>query len=191
VYYKGVDVLLAALERLPDVHAFLGGDGPELERHRLLAAELGLADRAHFLGPLDREQTVRVYLASDAFVLPAINRTESFGQVQVEAQLCRLPVVATDVRSGVTEVTRDGETGIVVPPGDRGALAGAISRLASAPALRRRLGEAGHDRAMACYVESVTGPKLRALFGRIERSLGRPIGPDPIPIDKPRESPYT
>lgn len=184
VYYKGIDVLLAALARLPGVHAFLGGDGPEVEANRGRALDLGVAERAHFLGPLDREGTVRVYLGSDAFVLPAVNRTESFGQVQVEAQLCGLPVVVTDVASGVTEVTRDGETGIVVPPGDPDALAGAVSRLLGDASLRRRLGEAGRRRARTTYVESVTGPQIRALFRRIERRLGlagsasRPPGGD-------------
>jgi rhamnosyl/mannosyltransferase len=183
VGYKGIDVLLAALARLPGVHAVLGGDGPELGRNRALAASLGVGERAHFVGPLDREATVRLYLGSDVFVLPAINRTESFGQVQVEAQLCRLPVVATDVRSGVTEVTRDGETGLVVPPGDPRGLAAAVERLVADPALRRRLGEAGERRARTCYVEAVTGPRLRALFRRIEGDLARggagaaPAGP--------------
>jgi len=176
VYYKGIDILLEALVRLPGVHAFLGGDGPEVAVNRRRAREIGLGERVHFLGRLDREGTVQTYLASDVFVLPAINRTESFGQVQVEAQLCGLPVVATDVASGVTEVTRDGETGIVVPPGDAPALAGAVGRLLDDAGLRRRLGEAGRRRAETHYVESVTGPKLRELFQRIERRLGERAG---------------
>jgi glycosyltransferase involved in cell wall biosynthesis len=78
-------------------------------------------------------------------------------------------------------VTVDGETGIIVRPGDAGALAGAIGRLVGQPELRRRLGNAGHARAMAHYVDAVTGPRLRALFAGIEARLraraARPADP--------------
>jgi len=68
------------------------------------------------------------------------------------------------VASGVIDVTRDGVTGLVVAPGDAGALAAALGRLADDEGLRRRLGEAGRARALANYVEAVVAPRLERLF---------------------------
>lgn len=164
VYYKGVEVLLAALARLPGVRALIAGDGPMRGFYESTARDLGLGPRARFLGRIDEPTKVAVYHAADMFALPCLNRAEAFGEVQVEAQLCRLPIVTSNVASGVIDVTRDGVTGLVVAPGDAGALAAALGRLADDEGLRRRLGEAGRARALANYVEAVVAPRLERLF---------------------------
>ncbi|MGH7893361.1 MAG: glycosyltransferase, partial [Candidatus Binatia bacterium] len=129
VHYKGVEVLLAALARLPDVRALIAGDGPMRPFYETRARDLGLGPRVRFLGAVDEPDKVAVYHAADAFALPCLNRAEAFGEVQVEAQLCRLPVVTSNVVSGVIDVTRDGVTGLVVAPGDADALAAALGRV--------------------------------------------------------------
>jgi rhamnosyl/mannosyltransferase len=151
VPYKGLDVLIRALAGTPGVSCLIVGEGGERSRLEALSAECGTAERIRFLGPLDEEEKHAVLRACDAFVLPSINTAEAFGIVQVEAQLCGLPVIATDLPTGVTDVTRHGETGLVVPPGDAEALAGAIERLAGDCELRARLGEAGLARALSTY----------------------------------------
>src|SRR5690606_21075079 len=87
------------------------------------------------------------YAAADVFVLPSLDRSEAFGLVLLEAMRDGVPVVASDIRgSAVGHVVIDGATGLLVPPGDVSALAFAVARLGSDPALRSRLGAAGRER---------------------------------------------
>jgi rhamnosyl/mannosyltransferase len=87
----------------------------------------------------------------DMLTLPSNDTTEAFGLAQVEAQMLGLPVVATQLPTGVTDVTLDEITGLLVPPNDASALARAFMRLINDPTLARRLGAAGHDRALRLF----------------------------------------
>jgi glycosyltransferase involved in cell wall biosynthesis len=146
VYYKGVDGLLDAMARCSGT-LLLVGEGP-LEpqlRHRAIA--LGIQDRVVFAGRVSDEDLPAYYHASDVFVLPSIARTETFGVVQVEAMAAGLPVVSTNLPTGVPWVNQDGVSGLVVPPGDPGRLADAIGCLLATPELRERLGRNASARA--------------------------------------------
>lgn len=145
VPYKGVDVLLRAMTQV-DATAWIIGDGPLRASLEADAARLGVGGRVRFLGPLPDADVVAHLHACDAFVLPSVTHAETFGMVQLEAMTCGKPVVSTCVRSGVPWVNRDGETGLIVEPGDADALAGALNRLVHDAALRARMGEAGRAR---------------------------------------------
>jgi len=142
---KGIDVLLRALAlvRRGDVGLTVVGDGPEYERLSALARSLGVGSRVRFLGL--RDDTHVLLAAADLFCHPTL--AEAFGLVIAEAMASGLPVVASRV-GGIPEVVSEGETGLLVPPGDAGALAGAIDRLVDSPRLRRRLGAAARKRAV-------------------------------------------
>lgn len=150
-YYKGLAYLLEAMRELPGVPLILAGHGPELENLRALALKLDVGDRVHFLGHVDHETAVALFRTASVFCLPACERSEAFGLCQVEAMLCGLPVVSTDLPTGVPEVNRDGETGIIVPPRDPAALARAIGQILHDDSLRHRLGEGGRKRAEAHF----------------------------------------
>jgi len=167
VHWKGIHCLLQAIANLPKVHAFIGGDGAALEENKQIARDLGISSRVHFLGHLNDKEKVPVFYAGDVFVLPPLTRNESFGIVQVEAQLCRRPVVVSEI-GGAPEVTVDGRTGLTVPPGNVNALVTSIGKLMEDDSLRKRLGENGYRRAKEQYVEAVTMPKLRRLFADLE-----------------------
>ena len=143
VYYKGFDYLIRAMAAV-DGRLVILGDGPLRASLERFAAGLGLADRVTLAGAVP--DLVPYYHAADVFVLPAVARSEAFGLVQLEAMAAGLPVVNTRIDSGVPFVSRDGESGITVPPADVQALAGALGHLLDAPALRERLGEGARAR---------------------------------------------
>jgi len=146
VYYKGLEVLLQAMAQTGGGLAIVG-EGPLEGPLRQQITRLGLDDRVALLGRRSDAEVRALYQSCDVFVLPSTARTEAFGLVQVEAMLSGLPVISTDLPTGVPWVNEDGVTGLVVPPGDAPALASALHRLLDDPALRAKLGDAGRERA--------------------------------------------
>jgi len=144
-HYKGLDVLLRALTGVC-AHALIAGEGPQLGEWRRLAGALGVADRTTFLGRVsDAERRVLLH-ACDLLVLPSVDRREAFGIVQLEAMACGKPVVASDLPTGIRFVNQQGVTGLLVPPRDARALAGALNRLLDDAELRAKLGRAARER---------------------------------------------
>jgi glycosyltransferase involved in cell wall biosynthesis len=139
-HQKGFDTLIRALAEIEGAGLMLIGDGNERATLERLARSVGVADRVIFAGWSD---DARRYLSTfDVFALPS--RFEGFPLALLEALLARSAVVAADVGS-VSEVVLDGKTGLLVPPEDPVALAGAIGRLLADADLRRRLGEQGRQ----------------------------------------------
>ena len=135
---KGIATLLAAWREAGLDHAALAfaGQGPERPPNAL--------------GPVAKADLPALYAAADALVLPSLRTatfTEPWGLVVNEAMLQGTPVITSDaVGAAAGGLVRPGRNGLVVPPGDARALAGAIRRLAGDPEGRRRLGAAArHD----------------------------------------------
>jgi len=135
---KGADLLaeafLAARAREPRLHLVLAGGGPEEEA---LRARLGAS--ATFLGWLGGEELARAYASADLFLFAS--RTDTFGQVILEAQASGLPVVAVGA-GGPTELVADGRSGLLCPS-DAQALGDALAGLAASRAGRERLARGG------------------------------------------------
>jgi glycosyltransferase involved in cell wall biosynthesis len=129
------------LARVPDAHAVIAGGGDLEDYLRDLAAEVGVAERVHVLGP--RPDVPSLMQALDAFAMPSI--WEGFGIVLLEAMAAGLPIVASRVAT-IPEVVVDGETGLLVPAGDAGALAEALATLADDPQRAQTMGVAGRER---------------------------------------------
>ena len=146
-HYKGVNVLIEAMQQLPQATALIVGIGPLAEAWQQQAQAAGLHDRVHFLGEQPDAAVLPLYHAADIFVLPSTNRAETFGIVQLEAMACGCPVISTELGTGTSYVNQNEITGLVVPPNDAPALAAAVRRLLSDPALRARMGAAGLQRA--------------------------------------------
>ena len=164
VPYKGLAVLIRALADVDNVRCLIVGDGPERDRLMADAAARGVGDKIIFMGSVSGAEKHAVLRAVDAFVLPSTTTAEAFGIVQVEAQLCGLPILTSDLPSGVTDVTRHGETGLTVPPGNWEALAAALRGLADAPDLRTRYGAAGLQRAHNNYVPDALRQQVFDLY---------------------------
>jgi rhamnosyl/mannosyltransferase len=148
-HYKGVNVLIEAMQQLPEATALIVGIGPLAADLQQQAQAAGLLDRVQFLGEQPDAALVALYHAADVFVLPSTNRAETFGIVQLEAMACGRPCVCTELGTGTSYVNQHGVTGLVVPPNDPAALAAAVRQLLADEPLRRRLGEAGRRRAQS------------------------------------------
>lgn len=134
-----IDAIAPLMASRPKLHlVFVGGGSPVFEQTQDYVAKLGLQDRIHLMGM--RRDVPNLLAGFDLFALAT--QQEASGTVYVEAQASGLPVIGTDV-GGVSEMFRDGDTGILVPPKNPQALTDALQRLVDDPALRRRMGGAG------------------------------------------------
>jgi glycosyltransferase involved in cell wall biosynthesis len=122
------------------------GDGECRGSLELLARKLGIKDAVHFAGEI--RSRGNLHRGLDISVLASLS--EGFPNTLVEAMAAGRPVVATAV-GGCVDAVVDGETGILVPPGDSTAFAGALNRLVASSLLRRDLGEEGLRRASELY----------------------------------------
>lgn len=145
-YYKGVNVLILAAARIPDMQAVIIGDGPLDHELRSLALELGVSGRVHFAGEVDDEGLLAHYHACDVFCLPAIARSEAFGIVQLEAMACGKPVISTELGTGVSYVNKDGVSGLVVEPNNVDTLTAALKKIFDDDILREQLGRGARER---------------------------------------------
>jgi D-inositol-3-phosphate glycosyltransferase len=152
---KGYATIIEALVGLPGVELVVAGGhtsagSVEAEQVRLetLAAELGVADRVHFVGQVGHFLMPALLCTADLVVCSPWY--EPFGLVPLEAMACGVPVVASAV-GGMLDSVADGETGRLVPPQDPVALADAVRDLLSDPARRRAFGRAGVQRARSRY----------------------------------------
>lgn len=163
VYYKGYEHLIAAARTL-GATVVIVGDGPERKRLEALARAV---PNVHLTGALDEDDLIAHLAASDCFALSSTSPAESFGIAVAEAQAMGLPAVVTDTGRGTVEAVDDGETGIVVPPADPSALAGAIRELLAGDDRRRAMGEAARARAVARHSLADRARDLRELYARV------------------------
>ena len=167
--YKGHHVLLraaAALDR--PVRVVLIGEGPQRQKLQQLAAELGIADRVEFTGPLPQARLAEIYAGADLFVLASViiersGKRDVIPNVLAEAMAMRLPVVATSV-SGIGELISDGASGRLVPPNDPAELARVLAELLDDPAQRQRLAAEGAATVARMFDREVNIEELATLF---------------------------
>jgi glycosyltransferase involved in cell wall biosynthesis len=140
IVWKGIDVALKAIAAASDsAQLWIVGAGPDLDRLRTLADELGLGPRTLFLG---QQLDVSPYLqGADCLVCPSI-WGEAMGFVNLEAMACGLPVIASRI-GGIVELVADGTTGFLVEPGSVEQTAAALRGLRESPNLCRELGSNG------------------------------------------------
>jgi glycosyltransferase involved in cell wall biosynthesis len=143
--WKGVETLLLALGRVDNVVVRVAGDGPEYPSLVALAAQLGLGDRATFLGRVPASVVHAEMRAAHVLVLTSLY--EGLSHTLLECQPLALPAIASNC-GGNPEVIRDGENGLLVPPLDPVALAAALNRIQSDEGLRMRLCRGAKARAV-------------------------------------------
>jgi glycosyltransferase involved in cell wall biosynthesis len=163
---KGYQDLIAAIPQVlagaPTAHFVFAGDGPQRQNIERALTEAQLGERVHLLGL--RRDIPQVLKSFDIFVLPT--HQEALGTSYIEAQAMGVPVIGTRV-GGVPDTMIEGETGLLVPPHDPPALAEAIVTLATDPAKRRAMGEAGRRRVLSEYTVQKMAERMQAVYERV------------------------
>ncbi len=138
---KAHDVLLRSLADVPDVYAWIAGEGPDRAELEKLAKDLGVEGRVRFLG----WRTDRAALLQACDICVFVSRFEPFGTVFVQAWAQGVPVIVSDA-DGPKQFCIDGEDSLMVPKNDADALSAAIKRLLGDKMLQQKLSENGHQR---------------------------------------------
>ena len=166
---KGVDVLLRSFARAVGAHKAMvleiGGGNRGWEPLRALAADLGIADRVAFLGPLTRAEVRDALWRADALVVPS--HVETFGVVAAEALATGLPVIAT--RSGGPEDIIEDGLGRLVPVGDEVALAEAMTALDPPSEHRAELAERRRASIVPRFSPDAIGHRLVDVYQEVLR----------------------
>jgi rhamnosyl/mannosyltransferase len=161
VYYKGFEVLIRAMARVPAV-LLLGGEGPLTPQLRELATSVGA--KVEFVGTISEPMLPVYYHASNVFCLPSVAQTEAFGLVQAEAMACGKPLVNTALGNGVNELAPHDVCALTVSPGDERALAEALTHMLLDTNLSQRLGSAGFERVRAHFTVDVMVRQMLDLY---------------------------
>jgi glycosyltransferase involved in cell wall biosynthesis len=174
VYYKGLDVLISAAVRAPEVRLVIAGEGPLENELRAQVAALGLSERVIVTGKFVPEAELPAwYSASDFLVMPSTHITEGFGIVQIEAMASGRPVINTNLPTGVPEVSLHEVSGLTVEPGAIEPLAAALTVLWRDGVLREQYGNAARARARMEFSEAVMIDRLVGVYEGLRRQ-GRP-----------------
>jgi glycosyltransferase involved in cell wall biosynthesis len=175
---KGLAVMLRALanlagrDGLPAWQWLLVGDGPARDRLRSLAAELGLPGQVMFAGM--RDDVASVLPMMDIFVCPSLY--EGFGIAIVEAMAAGRPVVASAV-GGIPEIVVHEDTGLLVPPGDAAALAGALATLLTHPGQARAMGARGQARVRERFSIETAVQQHQQLYESLRKRYAERVRP--------------
>ena len=161
---KGFAHLIAAAANIPDALFLIAGEGPERPLLEAIIEKLDLASRVRLLGRV--ADVAGLFAASDIVVVPSLQ--EGQGISALEAMASRKPVVTSKV-GGLVETVVEGETGILVPPGEPSLLAVAIKGLLENPECRDSLGQAGRRRVEQLYSADLMAERTFQLYTRLLR----------------------
>jgi len=171
-YFKGIAVLLDALELLTNEHwhAMVVGSGNLQKSYETMVGISRVKDRVHFAGSVPVEELPDFYRAANVHVLPSTDRSEAFGVVTLEAAASGIPSIVSDL-PGVRTVVVPEETGFHFPVGDRAMLAQHLDAILSNPTLAERMGEAARRRAESEYAWDGLMDRLEGVYRSVARRV--------------------
>jgi rhamnosyl/mannosyltransferase len=164
-YYKGLHILLQAAQGTGYPVVIVGAGPIECEL-KAEAAQLGLTN-VHFLGYVSEADKAALLAACYAVVFPSHLRSEAFGVSLLEGAMYGKPMISSEIGTGTTYVNIGGETGLVVPPADSGALRQAMLHLWEHPDQAAEMGQRAHVR----YLSHFTADKMCESYADLYRRL--------------------
>ncbi len=175
---KGLHVLIDALAlgipELGKAHLAVVGEGPALQGLVKRIRERGLEDRVRFLGARSHDDLPAYFAAADVFALPCVQSEDGdkdgLPVTLMEGAACGVPAVASSI-GGIPQFVRDGENGLLVPPGDARALALALGRVLGSRELRQRLGHGAAETARSFDWAVIARRHAEVLLSVMEKSV--------------------
>ncbi|ESY94428.1 glycosyltransferase [Mesorhizobium sp. LNHC229A00] len=164
-YYKGLDVLIEAADRIR-CKIVIAGSGPIEQSLKLQAKRLGRKN-VMFLGEVTEQHKMALLRNCLGFVFPSNQRSEAYGLSLVEAAMCGKPMISCEIGTGTSYVNKAGETGLVVPPSNPARLAEAINRIVDSPVEAASWGQAARDR----YIRLFTAERMGKAYADLYRQL--------------------
>jgi len=162
---KDHGALLKAVRELPDAprtHLLIVGEGPERARIEAAVRELGLAGRVTLTGQVDSAEPY--YGIADICVLSS--RSEGSPNALLEAMAAGVPAVATAV-GGIPEIVKNGESALLIPPGDAAAMSEAFTALLKDEGLGQRLAERARELVIENHAPQARARRLAEIYGRV------------------------
>lgn len=165
-HFKGINILIDAFKIIKnkEIKLIIIGDG-ELKEY--VKNESFFDQRIVYLGNIDHCRLPSYYRGCKFLVFPSTKRTESFGFVQLEAMGFGIPVIGTKLGTGVEFVNQDGQTGILLEPGNRVALADAIDYLLANDDKRIEMGQRALTRVVARFDQKVVAKEVFSLYKEV------------------------
>jgi rhamnosyl/mannosyltransferase len=154
VPYKGYEFLVDCFKSLPYELTLIGGGPLKKELQESAPANV------HFTGEVSDQEKYEIFSSHDALIMSSINRAEAYGMTIVEAFSGGLPVIASNVDTGVSFLVREGETGLKFPIKDKTQLLSQIEKYASSSELREKLSQGGRK----LFDEQLSYPAFRQNF---------------------------
>ncbi|MEW6023863.1 MAG: glycosyltransferase family 4 protein [Pseudomonadota bacterium] len=178
-YYKGLHVLLEAVAGT-EYPVVIVGAGPEETALKAQAARLRLKN-VLFTGAIDEDDKVALLTLAYAMSFPSHLRSEAFGVSLLEGAMYGKPMISCEIGTGTTYINIDGETGLVVPPGDAAALRAAMGRLWNDPGLARAMGRRAAQRFEEVFTSEQMAAGYTALYREVLAShASAPQAPTPV-----------
>ncbi len=170
-YYKGFETLIQAVSGMPEVQLLIAGAGDmraDLERLIRESTPAGQDPAVRLLGPVTEEHKHRLLASCDVFCLASRERTEAFGLAVLEAMQHGRPCIVSDLHgSGLPWLVTQSGSGLLATVEDVASWRTAIERLKADPALRRKLGAAGHRAALGRFSITRSAEQVTSLYASI------------------------
>ncbi|MEK7583038.1 MAG: glycosyltransferase family 4 protein [Patescibacteria group bacterium] len=145
---NGLDILIYAMQSLPEYELRIAGEGPQEKELKMLVRRLNMSDRVSFLGTVSQEALPGLLQRSSVFVRPS--RSEGLGVAFLEAMAAGVPVIATPV-GGIPDFLKDHETGLFCRVNDPESIARAVRELDQRPELREKIVANARELMRTCY----------------------------------------
>jgi glycosyltransferase involved in cell wall biosynthesis len=164
-YFKGIDILISALARLPEAKAILVGQGNLRPRYEQLAKDQ-CGDRIEFIGNCSEADLIKLYQEALVTVLPSTSTGEAFGLVILESMACGTPVIATAL-PGVRILIEDEKDGYLIRPNNPRNLANVMQKLYTNPQLAQTMGKIASQKVHFHYNQLTIGIQLESKYETI------------------------